>query len=156
MRRRKGVQSRSKSDQLLRPSAVSSSVSVTSNNTAAVTASTPALLKSKVNNSDSGDDEDDNDDNSKSGSGDGDNEETLTSQTHKTPASREPDVLMQSDPKLNREGYVRMIRVPRLGPAAESISDYMTNILFQPKNARPKDSYYAVLRHDTLFLYESD
>ncbi|KAH7056352.1 putative integral membrane protein conserved region-domain-containing protein, partial [Linnemannia elongata] len=32
----------------------------------------------------------------------------------------------------------------------------MTNILFQPKNARPKDSYYAVLRYDTLFLYESD
>ncbi|KAI8348343.1 putative integral membrane protein conserved region-domain-containing protein, partial [Mortierella sp. GBAus27b] len=32
----------------------------------------------------------------------------------------------------------------------------MSNILFQPKNARPKDSYYAVLRYDTLFLYESD
>ncbi|KAI8598009.1 putative integral membrane protein conserved region-domain-containing protein, partial [Dissophora ornata] len=29
-------------------------------------------------------------------------------------------------------------------------------MLFQPKNARPKDSYYAVLRYDTLFLYESD
>ncbi|ORZ06547.1 hypothetical protein BCR41DRAFT_360836 [Lobosporangium transversale] len=63
---------------------------------------------------------------------------------------------MQADPNLNREGYVRMTRVPRLGPAAESISDYMTNMLFQPKNARPKDSYYAVLRYDTLFLYESD
>ncbi|KAF9180993.1 hypothetical protein BGZ50_005774 [Haplosporangium sp. Z 11] len=73
-----------------------------------------------------------------------------------TLASREPEVLMQSDPNLNKEGYVRMTRVPRLGPAAESISDYMTNILFQPKNARPKDSYYAVLRYDTLFLYESD
>ncbi|KAF9346425.1 hypothetical protein BGX26_002078 [Mortierella sp. AD094] len=154
MRRRKGVQSRSKSDQLLQPSAVSSSSSVPSNNTAAATASAPALLKSKVNNnSDSGDDEDDNDDNSESGS---DDDETLTSQTHKTPTSREPDVPMQSDPNLNREGYVRMTRVPRLGPAAESISDYMTNMLFQPKNARPKDSYYAVLRYDTLFLYESD
>jgi len=70
--------------------------------------------------------------------------------------AREPDVLMQADPNLNREGYVRMTRVPRLGPATESISDYMSNMLFQPKNARPKDSYYAVLRYDTLFLYESD
>ncbi|KAK3820500.1 MAG: hypothetical protein J3R72DRAFT_406842 [Linnemannia gamsii] len=67
-----------------------------------------------------------------------------------------PHVLMQADPNLNKEGYVRMTRVPRLGPATESISDYMTNILFQQKNARPKDSYYAVLRYDTLFLYESD
>lgn len=49
-----------------------------------------------------------------------------------------------------------MTRVPRLGPAAETISDLMANMLFQPKNARPKDSYYAVLRYDTLFLYESD
>ncbi|KAF9103145.1 hypothetical protein BGX27_010720 [Mortierella sp. AM989] len=78
------------------------------------------------------------------------------SQNLKTTVSREPDVPMQADPNLNREGYVRMTRVPRLGPAAESISDYMSNMLFQPKNARPKDSYYAVLRYDTLFLYESD
>ncbi|KAF9414222.1 hypothetical protein BGZ94_000463 [Podila epigama] len=63
---------------------------------------------------------------------------------------------MQADPSLNKEGYVRMTRVPRLGPAAETISDMMANMLFQPKNARPKDSYYAVLRYDTLFLYESD
>ncbi|GJJ72461.1 hypothetical protein EMPS_04818 [Entomortierella parvispora] len=71
-------------------------------------------------------------------------------------AARQPDVLMQADPNLNKEGYVRMTRVPRLGPATESISDYMSNMLFQPKNTRPKDSYYAVLRYDTLFLYESD
>ncbi|KAF9578411.1 hypothetical protein BGW38_005793, partial [Lunasporangiospora selenospora] len=69
---------------------------------------------------------------------------------------RNPEVLVQSDPRLNKERFVRMTRVPRLGPAAESISDYMTNMLFQPKNTRPKDSYYAVLRYDTLFLYESD
>ncbi|KAF8986664.1 hypothetical protein BGZ52_008177 [Haplosporangium bisporale] len=72
------------------------------------------------------------------------------------PSGRTPNVPMQADPNLNKEGYVRMTRVPRLGPAAETISDLMANMLFQPKNARPKDSYYAVLRYDTLFLYESD
>ncbi|KAF9334554.1 hypothetical protein BG006_001970 [Podila minutissima] len=72
------------------------------------------------------------------------------------PSGRRPNVPMQADPNLNKEGYVRMTRVPRLGPATETISDLMANILFQPKNARPKDSYYAVLRYDTLFLYESD
>ncbi|KAG0074106.1 hypothetical protein BGZ92_003528 [Podila epicladia] len=72
------------------------------------------------------------------------------------PSGRNPNVPMQADPNLNKEGYVRMTRVPRLGPAAETISDLMANMLFQPKNARPKDSYYAVLRYDTLFLYESD
>ncbi|KAF9997022.1 hypothetical protein BGZ79_009246 [Entomortierella chlamydospora] len=148
IRRRKGAQSRSKSDQLPQSSAVSSPP--TSNNTA------PTLPKIKVNNSNGGDDEDNNDDDSESSTDSDDDEETLISQTHKTPTSREPDVPMQSDPNLNREGYVRMTRVPRLGPASESISDYMTNMLFQPKNARPKDSYYAVLRYDTLFLYESD
>ncbi|KAG0334031.1 hypothetical protein BG000_008691 [Podila horticola] len=72
------------------------------------------------------------------------------------PSGRKPNVPMQADPNLNKEGYVRMTRVPRLGPATETISDLMANMLFQPKNARPKDSYYAVLRYDTLFLYESD
>ncbi|KAF9969287.1 hypothetical protein BGZ73_008401, partial [Actinomortierella ambigua] len=64
-------------------------------------------------------------------------------------------VLLQSDPRLNREGYFRVSRTPRLGPATESISDYMSNMLFQ-KNARPKDSVYAALRYDTLYLYESE
>ncbi|KAG0346957.1 hypothetical protein BG004_000420 [Podila humilis] len=72
------------------------------------------------------------------------------------PGGRKAHVPMQADPCLNKEGYVRMTRIPRLGPATETISDLMANILFQPKNARPKDSYYAVLRYDTLFLYESD
>ncbi|KAI1297790.1 hypothetical protein EDD11_006923 [Mortierella claussenii] len=108
-----------------------------------------------------GDDDDDDDDNEEEDEADDDagtaaEVETPATLSLKALAGREPDVLMQSDPNLNREGYVRMTRVPRLGPAAESISDYMTNMLFQPKNARPKDSYYAVLRYDTLFLYESD
>ncbi|KAG0220765.1 hypothetical protein BGX31_010611 [Mortierella sp. GBA43] len=109
--------------------------------------------------------DDDNDDN------DGEDEDTIGDDTKdklkdneatsgtfglKSTSTRTSNVPVQSDANFNREGYVRMTRVPRLGPSAETISDYMSNILFQPKNARPKDSYYAVLRYDTLFLYESD
>ncbi|KAG0309304.1 hypothetical protein BGZ98_003672 [Dissophora globulifera] len=165
MRRRKLQKSRSKSDQLL-PSnrAVSSSTPGLSTSLANTGASAPALIKVSQNGGSDNGAEDDSGSGKDNGDDDYDDDEDTTVTESETPATlslkslaaREPDVPMQSDPNLNREGNVRMTRVPRLGPAAESISDYMTNILFQPKNARPKDSYYAVLRYDTLFLYESD
>ena len=133
---------------------------VSSPNSINTTASAPGRLH-KTTVSDNNDNSDDSDSSSDGQDNHGE-EDTLAegdsaaTLSLKAVAAREPDVLMQADPNLNKEGYVRMTRVPRLGPAAESISDYMTNILFQPKNARPKDSYYAVLRYDTLFLYESD
>ncbi|KAG0068818.1 hypothetical protein BGZ90_000431 [Linnemannia elongata] len=161
IRRRRSALHHRKSDQHLKPQAMSSSSSFVSGaNSINTTASAPGRLH-KTTVSDNNDDNDGSD----SSSDDQDNhgeEDTLAegdsaaTLSLKAVAAREPDVLMQADPNLNKEGYVRMTRVPRLGPAAESISDYMTNILFQPKNARPKDSYYAVLRYDTLFLYESD
>ncbi|KAF8931602.1 hypothetical protein BGZ58_007541 [Dissophora ornata] len=147
-RRKSTAKLRSKTDQQLSTNhGTSTSISNT-------TASAPTLRKTSQSGSDHYDAEgasgsEDDDDLEKEGKA----PKTLGARA--VPA-REPDVPMQSDPNLNREGYVRMTRVPRLGPAAESISDYMTNMLFQPKNARPKDSYYAVLRYDTLFLYESD
>ncbi|KAG0202954.1 hypothetical protein BGX33_009374 [Mortierella sp. NVP41] len=141
---------RRKSDQHLKPQGLSLSSSITSGVASIqTTASAPARLHS--DDESSSDDQDDHGEDDTLA--DGDSAATLSL---KTIAAREPDILMQADPNLNKEGYVRMTRVPRLGPATESISDYMTNILFQPKNARPKDSYYAVLRYDTLFLYESD
>lgn len=161
IRRRRSALHHRKSDQHLKPQAMASSSSLLSGaNSINTTASAPGRLH-KTTVSDNNDDSDDSDSSSdgqdKHGEedtlADGDSAATLSL---KAVAAREPDVLMQADPNLNKEGYVRMTRVPRLGPAAESISDYMTNILFQPKNARPKDSYYAVLRYDTLFLYESD
>ncbi|KAF8982596.1 hypothetical protein BGZ46_001000 [Entomortierella lignicola] len=151
-------------------SSSSSSSSAAAAAAATIATSTPALLKSPQKkptriNSGSSDDaegvEADGDDDKEDGDGDDahpdsdDDNDTINNSEkdikdnipEKTPVqSRVPDVPMQSDPNLNREGHVRMTRVPRLGPAAESISDYMTNMLFQPKNARPKDSYYAVLR----------
>ncbi|KAF9981486.1 hypothetical protein BGZ75_007253 [Mortierella antarctica] len=131
-----------------------SSASIASGASSATATTAPARLRTRVTH-DGSDEETDlshsEDDQRTMSEG-----ETVATHNPRTVAAREPDVLMQSDPNLNKEGYVRMTRVPRLGPAAESISDYMSNMLFQPKNARPKDSYYAVLRYDTLFLYESD
>ncbi|KAF9289792.1 hypothetical protein BGZ68_008637 [Mortierella alpina] len=148
---------RFRSDQHSKTQTISpSSASVTSGVSSATAATAPARLRTAngVTQEGSGDETDmsDSDDDQRTMS----EGETAATHSLRTVAAREPDVLMQSDPNLNKEGYVRMTRVPRLGPAAESISDYMSNMLFQPKNARPKDSYYAVLRYDTLFLYESD
>ncbi|KAF9155455.1 hypothetical protein BG015_009831 [Linnemannia schmuckeri] len=160
IRRRRSALHHRKSDQHLKSQAMSSSSSLVSGAASTNTVSTPARLHkttvsdSNDNSDDSDSSSDDQDDHGEEDTlADGDSAATLSL---KAVAAREPDVLMQADPNLNKEGYVRMTRVPRLGPATESISDYMTNILFQPKNARPKDSYYAVLRYDTLFLYESD
>ncbi|KAF9952174.1 hypothetical protein BGZ65_005452, partial [Modicella reniformis] len=120
--------------------------------------------RQQENDDDDDDDDDDdenlvdNDDDTKANNGDDDDnldnvkDNETGGVTGPTTRPRQSDVPMQADPNLNREGYVRMTRVPRLNPATESISDYMTNMLFQPKNARPKDSYYAVLRYDILFL----
>ncbi|KAF9951404.1 hypothetical protein BGZ72_007088 [Mortierella alpina] len=156
-RRSDTKKSRSRSDQHSKAQTVSpSSASIASGVSSATATTAPARLRT-VNGATQESSEDDTD------TSDSEEDHRTMSEgesaaTHslRTIAAREPDVLMQSDPNLNKEGYVRMTRVPRLGPAAESISDYMSNMLFQPKNARPKDSYYAVLRYDTLFLYESD
>ncbi|KAG9320332.1 hypothetical protein KVV02_008177 [Mortierella alpina] len=131
-----------------------SSASIASGVSSATATTAPARLRTRVTQDGSDEETDlsDSEDDQRTMS----EGETVATHNPRTVAAREPDVLMQSDPNLNKEGYVRMTRVPRLGPAAESISDYMSNMLFQPKNARPKDSYYAVLRYDTLFLYESD
>ncbi|KAF8948069.1 hypothetical protein BGZ47_006614 [Haplosporangium gracile] len=150
-----------KPDQHLKSQAMSSSSSLASGTASinTIPSATARLHKTTVsdsndNSDDSDSSSDDQDDHGEEDTlADGDSAATLSL---KAVVAREPDILMQADPNLNKEGYVRMTRVPRLGPATESISDYMTNILFQPKNARPKDSYYAVLRYDTLFLYESD
>ncbi|KAG0283418.1 hypothetical protein BGZ96_012218 [Linnemannia gamsii] len=160
IRRRRSALHHRKSDQHLRSQAMSSSSLLSGAASITTAASAPGRLhKSTVNDEDDDSDESDSSSDDQHDHGeedtlaDGDSAATLSL---KSVAAREPDILMQADPNLNKEGYVRMTRVPRLGPATESISDYMTNILFQPKNARPKDSYYAVLRYDTLFLYESD
>ncbi|KAG0280664.1 hypothetical protein BGZ95_009220 [Linnemannia exigua] len=161
IRRRRSALHR-KSDQQLKPQALSSSSSLLSGAASInTTTSAPARIH-KTTVKDGNDDDEDDDSSSDDNHDDHADDNTLADADSaaafslKALATREPDVLMQADPNLNKEGYVRMTRVPRLGPATESISDYMTNILFQPKNARPKDSYYAVLRYDTLFLYESD
>ncbi|KAF9935128.1 hypothetical protein FBU30_007507 [Linnemannia zychae] len=156
LRRRKSALHH-KSDQQLKSQTVSSSSLL---NSGAASVNTNGSAPARLNKSIAIDDNQD-EDSSSDEQDDHDEDDTLAegdipAPYHLKVPSREPEVLMQADPNLNKEGYVRMTRVPRLGPAAESISDYMTNILFQPKNARPKDSYYAVLRYDTLFLYESD
>ncbi|KAF9903190.1 hypothetical protein EC991_004098 [Linnemannia zychae] len=162
--RRRRSALRRKSDQQLNPQALSSSSSLVSGAASVNTTTTaPARLhKTTVQDgNDNSEDEDSSSDDDSDHDDQGDNEtladgDSAATLSLKAVAAREPDILMQADPNLNKEGYVRMTRVPRLSPTTESISDYMTNILFQPKNARPKDSYYAVLRYDTLFLYESD
>ncbi|KAF9543325.1 hypothetical protein EC957_000987 [Mortierella hygrophila] len=161
IRKRRSALHHRKSDQHLKPQAMSSSSPfISGTNSINNTASAPGRLN-KTTVSDNNDNSDDSDCSSDDQDNHGEedtvaDDDSTATLSLKAVAAREPDVLMQADPNLNKEGYVRMTRVPRLGPAAESISDYMTNILFQPKNARPKDSYYAVLRYDTLFLYESD
>ncbi|KAF9434979.1 hypothetical protein BGZ76_007101 [Entomortierella beljakovae] len=153
LRMRKGVQSRSKSDQVFQSPTLTSS-SVSSSASTVTTASAPAKLqspnKSSEINSNSSDESETESENESL------ERNSPVESDKKTTGTRKPDVPMQSDPSLNREGYVRMTLVPKPGPAAESISDTLSNMLFQQKNSRPKDSYYAVLRYDTLFLYESD
>ncbi|KAF9576061.1 hypothetical protein EC968_000127 [Mortierella alpina] len=157
-RRSDAKKPRARSDQHSKAQTISpSSASIASGVSSATASTAPARLRTAngVTQEDSEDETDmsDSEDDQRTMS---EGEGTAATHSLRAVAAREPDVLMQSDPNLNKEGYVRMTRVPRLGPAAESISDYMSNMLFQPKNARPKDSYYAVLRYDTLFLYESD
>jgi hypothetical protein len=151
-----------RSDQLLNPQALSSSSSLGSGAASTNPTASPARLRRatvKDENYDNEDDDVSSEDDDRDDQGENDtliDGDPTAIHSLKGVAARKPDIPMQADPNLNKEGYVRMTRVPRLGPTTESISDYMTNILFQPKNARPKDSYYAVLRYDTLFLYESD
>ncbi|KAG0255950.1 hypothetical protein BG011_004845 [Mortierella polycephala] len=158
-RRKSPTKASTRSDQHFRVQSVSSSTSPVLSGSSSGNAASSGRRKSDHEEDMDGDDGDTSD-SCENGQDDDDDDNTLMNKggagIATTLASREPEVLMQSDPNLNKEGYVRMTRVPRLGPAAESISDYMSNMLFQPKNARPKDSYYAVLRYDTLFLYESD